>query len=511
MQIFVIVTVAGWLSIATATAQSTNKPANPPSAPSQPGMPGMDLSQQSADHDTKSMPGMKMDGGTVQSQPQLIPGTNLGGTKEAPELLKDVVARPARRLAEFLNLADQNNPTLKQAAAVVRRSEAQARQAGLYPNPSAGYQGEQIRGGSYGGGEQGAYIAQTIVLGGKLALRRDIYEQQKKSDEAAAFAQTYRVHNDVARAFYKTLAAQETVIARRRLLKLSLDAVETAHQLANVGQADAPDLLQSEVEDEQTKIDYETAQRDFLKGFKVLAAITGVPELPASPLEGAFDAPPEIDTDQIVATILQSSPVVAQAKQEVAIAEAKLKDARREAIPDLQLKAGEQYNFESITPLAQKAVGPQSFASAGVDIPLWNRNQGNKQAAEADIERAHRELQRVQLSLRQQAEPLLQEYLTSKDEAERYRAEMIPRAARAYELYLKKYREMAMAYPQVLVSQRTLFQLQVSYIAALSSVWQNAIALQNYTLQGGLDTPATTGTPATTINLPGSAAGSGAP
>jgi outer membrane protein, heavy metal efflux system len=78
---------------------------------------------------------------------------------------------------------------------------------------------------------------------------------------------------------------------------------------------------------------------------------------------------------------------------------------------------------------------------------------------------------------------------------------MIPRATRAYELYLKKYQSMAAAYPQVLVSQRTLFQLQVSYIHALNNVWQSAIALQNYTLKDGLDAPTTSSTPAT-INLP---------
>jgi cobalt-zinc-cadmium efflux system outer membrane protein len=68
---------------------------------------------------------------------------------------------------------------------------------------------------------------------------------------------------------------------------------------------------------------------------------------------------------------------------------------------------------------------------------------------------------------------------------------------------------MASAYPQVLVSQRTLFQLQISYIDALNSVWQNAIALQNFTLKGGLEAPLTTATPTTTINLPNSPGGSG--
>jgi outer membrane protein, heavy metal efflux system len=61
---------------------------------------------------------------------------------------------------------------------------------------------------------------------------------------------------------------------------------------------------------------------------------------------------------------------------------------------------------------------------------------------------------------------------------------------------------MAQAYPQVLVSQRTLFQLQISYLMALHDVWRSAIALQNYTLSGGLQTPMSSGSSTTTINLP---------
>jgi hypothetical protein len=50
-------------------------------------------------------------------------------------------------------------------------------------------------------------------------------------------------------------------------------------------------------------------------------------------------------------------------------------------------------------------------------------------------------------------------------------------------------RSMAQAYPQVIVSQRTLFELEVHYIDSLDRIWQNAIALQNFTLQGGLEKP----------------------
>ena len=191
---------------------------------------------------------------TMTLQEPENPGHKTGSNLPAPELLKEV-ADPACqwRLADFETLADANNPTLKQANAFVRRSQEQARQAGLYPNPSAGYQGEQIRGGSYGGGEQGGFVQQTIVLGGKLGLRRNIYEQQKRSDQIGVEEQTYRVHGDVQQAFYDALTARRPCNYVSGLLGVALDAVETVHQLANVGQADAPDILQTEVEAEQAK------------------------------------------------------------------------------------------------------------------------------------------------------------------------------------------------------------------------------------------------------------------
>ena len=70
---------------------------------------------------------------------------------------------------------------------------------------------------------------------------------------------------------------------------------------------------------------------------------------------------------------------------------------------------------------------------------------------------------------------------------------MIPRAQRAYELYSVKYQQMAAAYPQVLVSQRTLFRLQMSYLRSLEAEWVSAVRLQNYTLGGGLDRAASSG------------------
>ena len=433
----------------------------------------------------------------------------VGSERPVPELLTEASQRPAMRLKDFEDLALANNPTLKQANEIVQRSAGQARQAGLYPNPSLGFEGGEIRGGAYGGGELGPFVQQTIVLGGKLGLRRRVFEAQRREDQLGASEQRYRLLSDVTQEFYSALAAQEVVKLRRDLLKIAQDAVETAHQLANVGQADAPDLLQAEVEAEQAKVEYVAAQGSYLQVFNTLAAVAGKPELPASPVEGSLDDWPRLDSGQIIETILRECPSVKRAQEAVARAEAELRSAHREAVPDLQLRAGLQQNRQLLEPEVSNTyrVGLQGFVTAGVNIPVFNRNQGNTAAAKAELAKAQEEVTRVQLLLRRMAQPLLQAYLTEQVEAERYKSEMIPRAARAYQLYLDKYRQMASAYPQVIISQRTLFQLRLGYIQTLENLWKSAIALQNFTLSGGLDAPAPSGNSSTTINLPNSSGG----
>lgn len=426
-----------------------------------------------------------------------------------PDLLRDIKERPVMRLEQFTALAIANNPSLQQANAFVLASAGQARQAGLYPNPSAGYQGEEIRGGSYRGGKQGAFVQQTFVLGGKLGLRRDVFQQQKIEDEIGVSEQKLRVLSDVTQAFYSALAAQEVVNVELRLVSLATDAVTTAHQLANVGQADTPDVLQAEVEAEQMKVDYNAAERTFLQAFSTLATSAGRPELPASPLAGDLETPPQIDVPQLEQLTLRDSPSLKRARQDVIRAQAALASAKRESVPDLQIHAGAQNNFEPLGEFGATAVGVHAFVTAGINLPVFNRNQGNIAAARADIARAQSEVTRVELSLRQDLQPLVQSFQSSLFEAGRYKNEMIPRANRAYQLYLEKYGQMGAAYPQVLVSQRTLFQLQVRYIRVLENLWRNATALQNFTLGSGLTAPVASGALNTTSNLPNSS-GSGA-
>ncbi len=439
---------------------------------------------------------------------EVMPQVAKPGASMPPDLLQETKGHETLRLRDFEEMAFRQNPTLKQASNLVQRTAGLAKQAGLYPNPSIGYDGEQIRGGQYGGGEQGAFVQQTIVLGGKLGLRRRSYEEQRREEQIGVAEQRSRLKSDVGQSFYRNLAAQETVGVRLSLLALSQNAVETAHQLENVGQADAPDVLQAEVEAEQAQVDYITAQRAFIQQFRSLAALVGNPSLSLTKLQGDLQQAPAIDVQTVVESLVRDSPSVKRARQAVIVAEAQLKSTRREPVPDITVRAGLQQNYEAINQ-AGRSTGVQGFGLAAITLPIFNRNQGNVQAARADLEAAQAELQRVQLSLRQMAEPMLQTYLADEAQIARYRTEMIPRAFRAYQLYLGKYQNMAAAYPLVIVSQRTFFQLRISYIRALQDLWMNAIALQNFTLTGGLDAPIPSSSSPPMNNLPNAGNGSG--
>jgi cobalt-zinc-cadmium efflux system outer membrane protein len=418
----------------------------------------------------------------------------------APELLGEVVKREPLTLEQFLAYADKTNPTLAQAQRNVDRSHQQARQVSLPPDPILGYDGDHIRGGEYHGGEEGAFFTQEFVLGHKLALRRDIYRAEGKSNEYALEVQRARVHNDVARAFFDTLAAQQSVIIHDRLLKVALDTDTNTHEFARIGQADAAAILTAEVAAEQARVDFLRAQRMFLARFAQLATLAAQHTLDIHPLKGALAEPPSFDPEEYVQRAVEESPLVKRAQANQALGDARLKDAERERVPNLNVTAGEWYSGEEVTS-GQKA-GWMSFVQAGVQLPLWNHNQGNIEAARVLLQRAHDDEARTKLWTRNQTEPYAQEYQTARFTADRYRTEMLPRARRAYELQVTKYQQMSLEYPAVLAAQHMLFTLQLGYTEALNQEWRAAIALQNYGLMNGLEEPISTGSDSTTINLP---------
>src|SRR5436309_9676291 len=396
-------------------------------------------------------------------------------------------------LEQVQKIANESNPTLRQAEAEIRAAKARQQQSGLYPNPTVAYTGDEIRGGSVGGGKQGFFVQQTVVTGGKLSLSREVFGKDVKLAEMEAEEQKMRVQSAVKMAFLRVLAAQELLDARRDMAAIAQDATETQRGLMNTGQADETELLEAEVESQRMRMTARMQDNTLREEWRSLAAVIGQPDLPLTTVAGDLEKGwPEVNEEETVEAIAKESPGVRIADVAEARAQTVLGRARREAIPDVQVRAGMEYNHELLgsVPFAK---GWEGIAEVAVQIPLFNRNQGNVTAAQADIERAGQEKKRIALTLRERAASAVDQYANARLMASQYRDEMLPLAKKAYGLMVEKYGQMLASYPRVLDARRKLYELQIEYIAALESVWTNGIALQGYLLTDGLEAPARPG------------------
>jgi cobalt-zinc-cadmium efflux system outer membrane protein len=396
-------------------------------------------------------------------------------------------------LEQAQKIAGESNPTLRQAEAEIRAVKARQQQAGLYPNPTVAYTGDEIRGGSVGGGKQGFFVQQTVVTGGKLGLTRQVFGKDVKLAEIEAEEQKTRVQSAVRMAFLRVLAAQELLDARRDMATIAQDGAETQRRLMNTGQADESEVLEAEVEAERMRMSARMQENTLREEWRSLAAVIGQPDLPLATVAGDLEKGwPEVNEEEAVEAIAKESPAVRIADVTEARAQNVLSRARREAMPDFQVRGGMEYNHELLgsVPFAK---GWEGIAEVAVQIPLFNRNQGNVAAARADIDRAGQEKKRISLTLRERAASAVDQYANARLMAVEYRDEMLPLAEKAYGLMVEKYSQMLASYPRVLDAQRMLYELQIEYIAVLESVWTNGIALQGYLLTDGLEAPARPG------------------
>jgi outer membrane protein, heavy metal efflux system len=392
-------------------------------------------------------------------------------------------------LEDAQQIARQRNPTLRQAEAGIRAAKARQQQAGLLPNPIVGYSGDEIRGGAVAGGKQGFFVEQRVVTAGKLGKSREVFSKETSLAEIEAEEQKIRVETAVKMAFYRVLAAQELADVRTQLARIANESATTEKRLGNTGQADETEILEAELEAHRLGLAARMQENTLREEWRSLAAVMGDAEMEQMIVSGNLEQGwPELSDSEVLDAIGRQSPAVRIADAAAARNNAEVTRAQREAIPDLRLRGGLLYNNESIGAIP-RATGWEGTAEVGVEIPLFNRNQGNVSAARAESERAEDEKRRIALTLRERAANVLDKYSNARLMAEQYREEILPRARKAYSLMNERHGEMLASFPRVLETQRRLFELHAEYVAALENVWTNGIALQGYLLTDGLEAP----------------------
>lgn len=388
----------------------------------------------------------------------------------------------ALRVGDLEQLALERNPAVARAEAQVSVAQGRQRQAGAYPNPVVGLSSDEVNNGpTIRYGEWGFFASQQIVTAGKRGLDRNLAGQDVATAKASSRAERQRVINAARTLFYQALADQRLLDVRTELAAIARNTSKIARELANVGQADQPDILAAEVEEQRAELGVQMARNAQIRTWRQISALVDRTMTPQV-LAGDLDAIPKIDVDATLQTIEKESPELAEAAVSTARADLAVRRAEVQRIPDVEVRSGLRYNRELLE-INRKPVGLETFLDVGVRIPIFDRNRGNIAAAKAERESARLEERRVALSLRARLAAAYREYTDAVQAAERYRTEMIPRAEKAHQTYLANFRAMSAAYPQALNTQRTLFLLREQQVESLAAAWRSVVELEGLLLQ----------------------------
>jgi len=397
-------------------------------------------------------------------------------------VVKSVDAQAGLTLSALQEIATANSPVLVRATADAAQSYGQVIQVGLYPNPTIGYQSDQIQprltippgATSSGAGQQGGYINQLIKTAGKLSLAQKVSGFDYINALVAVRRAQVDVSTNVRSQFFAALVAQQSVEVNRALAQLADEVYRIQLKQVAAGEAAGYEPLQLYAQAELARNALIQAENSYQAAWKQLAAAVGQPQLPISPLVGRADAAaPMFDRPTLEAALLEQHTDVLTAKNSIAQAQVNLKLQKRVLIPDIESNTYHQYDN-----LAQTYQFGLQF---GIQIPISDRNQGNIRSAESQISRSIANLSATQNDLTARLAEAFARYSANRAVAERYREKIVPSLTRAYRALVKRYQvePEKIGFSDIVVAQQNLATALQAYLTALGAQWQAVVDVAN--------------------------------
>jgi cobalt-zinc-cadmium efflux system outer membrane protein len=389
-------------------------------------------------------------------------------------------------LADLQRLARANSPLIKQAAANVKAAEGAARQAGLPPNPTVGYEADTV--GTTGrSGYQGGFVEQIIKTANKLQLARAAATMDLFISQLAYRRAQTDLATQVRGGYFGVLVAAENVRVSRALAQFTAAIYDyQAEQLRTGGFVSAYEPLLLRVLAEQARLALIQARNNYVAAWKQLASNLGLPALPLTELAGRIDmAVPLFNHEAVLAYALRNHTDVRTAENNLQKARFNLRLAQVTPIPDVDVRW-----------LVQKDDTGPPFnmvysLTVGVPLPVWDRNQGNIIQAQGNLINAAGEPHRVRDALTSQLADAYARYQNGLVQVRTYRDRILPDQVLAFRLLVRRFATgetpgggtpIASTVPGFLdlfTAQQTLQGLITSYVTALGQMWQGVVDVAN--------------------------------
>lgn len=392
---------------------------------------------------------------------QSVPVQQVHHTLPAPTVLG---------LNELLALARSQNPDLLAALARVGEAQGTMTQAGLYPNPTVGYSGNQINDGPGTAGQQGGFVAQEFVTAGKLRIAREAARHGVSAADWNAVSQWFDTAARVKAAYIEYVTAAAVQRESERMAELFAEALTRVEALAAGGKVETYDVTRLRVEQSQATNRVTAAQQRFTAAARMLAVAVGVSTLPAPVATNSLAEPiPVPGFDEAVACVGRSAAVLA-ASAEVEQAAAEVRQAEVKPVPNVSVMVMAAQDFVTREPMANVQVG--------VPLPLWDRNQGAIFAAKSRLAATTAGVEQARLRSVERLTTAYQKYDTAQRQLERYQTQILPNAAAALEQIDRVYAVKPERFFDTLDARRVLAQARIDYAQTLGDLWTAAVEIE---------------------------------
>lgn len=371
-------------------------------------------------------------------------------------------------LDQALAAARETSPALEAASADLRASSAARTVAGLRPNPSLQAETENVTGsGPYRGfdsAETTVGFALPIELGGKRSARIGVAEAQGASARVDAAIAEADLTLRVTQAFVAAVAAERRVGVAREQARIAAEAFRAASVRIRAGRASPIEEQRADVLRINAEAAAARAERDAAVARDTLARLIGRPVTAGLDLAW-FD---RIDGyGPGVRTNVDGTLALAAADAEVTTADAQVRLARSQRMPDVTLSAGAR-RLEATNDTA-------AVFGVSVPLPLFNNGSAGVAQARAERDRADARRRMVRIDAEQAIASAEAEVANAAADARNATGPALAAAVEAARIARIGYREGKFSQLDLLDAERTLSETRAAAIDAITA-WHDARA-----------------------------------
>ena len=359
----------------------------------------------------------------------------------------------------------KESPSLKAASQYVDIQDGLVEQAGLLPNPDIAFEVENFGGkdelDGFESAEATLAVSQLLELGGKRSARSNIATYEKSLVENDFQIESQGLLLETMEAFYALLAAQERFNQAKQLIGLAEQSYKTVADRVEAGKVSPIQELQARVELNLVRNAWEASQRQLVQARQYLSSLWGAPKPDFDVVVGDFEDLHEPPTWEELQVLFPDNPELKRWDTELASKKANLELERANGVSDLTLSFGVR-NYQETDDYA-------FVAGIEFPLPLFDRNQGSKKAAQSEVYQSTYQRDAAVAKLESNLQSAYQELLSTFHQARTIKQDIMPAAENANEAAQTGYQEGKFDFLVALDAQRTLFEVKGQYIDAFSS------------------------------------------